>query len=72
MFFFFFYSNANKTHFHQTGFALTLVLKVRVLEVGNPKSPAGVEFLETAPKFRKRKKISSSSLYVLYTTSYHL
>ena len=48
----FFYSNANKTHFHQKGFAITLVLKVRVLEVGKwPKSP-GVEFLETAPKFR--------------------
>ena len=32
---FFFYSNANKTHFHQKGFAFTFVLKVRVLEVGN-------------------------------------
>ena len=31
----FFYSNANKTHFHQKGFAFTFVLKVRVLEVGN-------------------------------------
>ena len=33
--FFFFHSNANKTHFHQKGFVITLVLKVRVLEVGN-------------------------------------
>ena len=31
----FFYSNANKTHFHQKGFAFTFLLKVRVLEVGN-------------------------------------
>ena len=43
----FFYSNANKTHFYQRGFVLTLVLKVRVLELGNPKSP-GVEFFKTA------------------------
>ena len=27
-----FYSNANKTHFHMKGFALSLVLKVRVFE----------------------------------------
>ena len=32
---FFFHSNANKSHFDQKGFAITLVLKVRVLEVGN-------------------------------------
>ena len=63
---FFFYSNANKTHFYQRGFVLTLVLKVRVLELGNPKSP-GVEFFETAPnisleserKFRRPVYISS-------------
>ena len=30
-----FYSHANKTHFHKEGFALSLVLKVRVLEPGN-------------------------------------
>ena len=29
----------------------------------------GVEFLETAPKFRKRKKNSSSCVYVLHKTS---
>ena len=29
----------------------------------------GVEFLETAPKFRKRKKTSSSCVYVLHETS---
>ena len=65
-FMFFFHSNANKTHFYQRGFVLTLVLKVRVLELGNPKSP-GVEFFETAPnisleserKFRRPVYISS-------------
>ena len=31
--FFFFYTHANKTHFHKKGFALSPVLKVRVLEV---------------------------------------
>ena len=31
----FFYSLANKTHFHDKGFALTLVLKVSVFELGN-------------------------------------
>ena len=30
-----FYSHANKTHFHKKGFALSLVLKVRVLELEN-------------------------------------
>ena len=30
-----FYSHANKTHFPQKGFALILVLKARVLELGN-------------------------------------
>ena len=29
-----FYSLANKTHFHKEGFALSLVLKVRDLELG--------------------------------------
>ena len=29
------YSHANKTHFHKKGFALSLVLKVRVLKLGN-------------------------------------
>ena len=29
-----------------------------------------VEFLETAPKFRKRKKNSSSCVYVLHKTSH--
>ena len=65
-FMFFFHSNANKTHFYQRGFVFTLVLKVRVLELGNPKSP-GVEFFETAPnisleserKFRRPVYISS-------------
>ena len=27
--------DANKTHFHNKGFALSLVLKVRFLELGN-------------------------------------
>ena len=30
----------------------------------------GVEFLETTPKFRKRKKNSSSCVYVLHKTSH--
>ena len=30
-----FYYHANKTHFHKKGFALGLVLRVRVLELGN-------------------------------------
>ena len=30
-----FYSHASKTHFHKKGFALSLVLTVRVLELGN-------------------------------------
>ena len=31
-----FYSHANKTHFHENGFALSFVLKARVfLELGN-------------------------------------
>jgi len=32
-FFFLFYTHANKTHFHKKGFALSLVLKVRVFGV---------------------------------------
>ena len=30
-----FYYYVNKTHFHKKGFALGLVLRVRVLELGN-------------------------------------
>ena len=30
-----FHSRANKTHFHKKGFALGLILKVRVLELGS-------------------------------------
>ena len=30
----------------------------------------GAEFLETAPKFRKRKKNSSACIYVLHKTSH--
>ena len=47
---FFFYCNVNKTHFQQKGFACS-----ESEGFGSrkwPKSP-GVEFLETAPKFRK-------------------
>ena len=35
-----FHSHANKTHFHEKGFALSLVLKVRVF--GTPKWPIRV------------------------------
>ena len=31
---------------------------------------SGVEFLETVPEFRKRKKNSSSGIYVLHKTSH--
>ena len=34
-----FYSHTNKTHFHKKGFALSLVLKVRI--VGTRKQPSG-------------------------------
>ena len=37
-----FYSQANKTHFHKKGFALNLVLKVKVF--GTPKWPIRVPF----------------------------
>ena len=37
-----FYSHANKTHFHEKGFALSLVFKVRVF--GTPKWPIRVPF----------------------------
>ena len=61
----FFYSNANKTHFHQNGFAITLVLKVTVLEVGNGQNHLEWNSwrphlsLESERKFRRPVYISS-------------
>ena len=42
-----FHSHANNTHYHNKGFALNLVLKGRVLELGNDllKQPMGVSFI---------------------------
>ena len=40
-----FHSYANKTHLHKKGFALSLVLKVRVLQLGNGiLSLCGIQF----------------------------
>ena len=48
-----FYSHANKTHFHENGFALSFVLKARVfLELGN----------NVLEKTQKKKAIKVSSL----------
>ena len=62
---FFFHSNANKTHFDQKGFAITLVLKVRVLQVGNGQDHLEWNSwrphlsLESERKFRRPVYISS-------------
>ena len=62
---FFFHSNANKSHFEQKGFAITLVLKVRVLEVGNGQNHLEWNSwrphlsLESERKFRRPVYISS-------------
>ena len=49
-----FYSHAKKTHFHKTGFALSLVLKVKGLELGNglyATTTFPIMHLTCAPKF---------------------